>query len=132
MTNFKNAEIGTLAEIGEKYENGKAFLHDLLELTSCEISVNAMTAGLKIPFCHRHFQNEEIYIILSGSGDFQVNDTAFPIAEGSIVRVATASNRSIRCTSTEKMLYICIQAKEGSLEQCTMEDGEITQQETKW
>ena len=50
MTNFKNAEIGTLAEIGEKYENGKAFLHDLLELTSCEISVNAMTAGLKIPF----------------------------------------------------------------------------------
>lgn len=25
MTNFKNAEIGTLAEIGEKYENGKAF-----------------------------------------------------------------------------------------------------------
>lgn len=50
MTNFKNAEIGTLAEIGEKYENGKAFLHDLLELTSCEISVNAMTAGLKILF----------------------------------------------------------------------------------
>ncbi len=73
-----------------------------------------------------------IYIILSGAGDFQVNDTAFPIAEGSIVRVATACNRSIRCTSTEKMLYICIQAKEGSLEQCTMEDGEITQQETKW
>lgn len=50
MTNFKNAEIGTLAEIGEKYENGKAFLHDLLELTSCEISVNAMTAGLKFLF----------------------------------------------------------------------------------
>ena len=89
-------------------------------------------SGQAAPFFHSHKQNEEIYIILSGAGDFQVNDTAFPIAEGSIVRVATASNRSIRCTSTEKMLYICIQAKEGSLEQCTMEDGEITQQETKW
>ena len=72
MTNFKNAEIGTLAEIGEKYENGKAFLHDLLELTSCEISVNAITAGLKIPFCHRHFQNEEIYIFLKRSEERRV------------------------------------------------------------
>lgn len=108
------------------------FLKDTVGTTGCEISFGTIEPGQAAPFFHSHKQNEEIYIILSGSGDFQVNDTAFPIAEGSIVRVATASNRSIRCTSTEKMLYICIQAKEGSLEQCTMEDGEITQQETKW
>ena len=111
---FTHTSVGKLAEF-----NGKQFLKDTVGTTGCEISFGTI-------------EPEEIYIILSGAGDFQVNYTAFPIAEGSIVRVATACNRSIRCTSTEKMLYICIQAKEGSLEQCTMEDGEITQQETKW
>lgn len=124
---FTHTSVGKLAEF-----NGKQFLKDTVGTTGCEISFGTIEPGQAAPFFHSHKQNEEIYIILSGSGDFQVNDTAFPIAEGSIIRVATASNRSIRCTSTEKMLYICIQAKEGSLEQCTMEDGEITQQETKW
>lgn len=44
----------------ENYENGKAFLHDLLGLTSCEISVSAMPAGIKLPFNHKHKQNEEV------------------------------------------------------------------------
>ena len=67
MTNFKNVEIGTMAELGKNYENGKAFLHDLLELTSCEISVSSMPAGIKLPFNHKHIQNEEIYIFLKQS-----------------------------------------------------------------
>ena len=36
MTNFKKEEIGKISEVGKNYENGKAFLHDLLGLTSCE------------------------------------------------------------------------------------------------
>ena len=60
MANFKNLEVGNLAELGKNYENGKAFLHDLLGLTSCEISVSAMPAGIKLPFNHKHRQNEEI------------------------------------------------------------------------
>lgn len=82
--------------------NGKQFLKDTVGTTGCEISFGTIEPGQAAPFFHSHKQNEEIYIILSGAGDFQVNDTAFPIAEGSIVRVATACNRSIRCTSTEK------------------------------
>ena len=62
MANFKNEEIGKLNEIKTKYDNGKVFLHDLLGLTSCEISVNSMPAGVKLPFKHKHKQNEEVYI----------------------------------------------------------------------
>lgn len=54
MTNFKKEEIGKISEVGKNYENGKAFLHDLLGLTSCEISVSAMPAGVKLPFNHKH------------------------------------------------------------------------------
>ena len=38
MTSFKNVELGKIVDI----EKGKAFLHDALELTSCEISVNSV------------------------------------------------------------------------------------------
>ena len=123
MTNFKNAEIGTLAEIGEKYENGKAFLHDLLELTSCEISVNAMTAGLKIPFCHRHFQNEEIYIFLKGEGTITVDNKVIDVKEGSCVKIMPKAARTIE--SKTDMQYLCVQAKTNSLEQFGLKDAEL-------
>ena len=123
MTNFKNAEIGTLAEIGEKYENGKAFLHDLLELTSCEISVNAMTAGLKIPFCHRHFQNEEIYIFLKGEGTITVDNKVIDVKEGSCVKIMPKAARTIEAKTD--MQYLCVQAKTNSLEQFGIKDAEL-------
>ena len=123
MTNFKNAEIGTLAEIGEKYENGKAFLHDLLELTSCEISVNTMTAGLKIPFCHRHFQNEEIYIFLKGEGTITVDNKVIDVKEGSCVKIMPKAARTIEAKTD--MQYLCVQAKTNSLEQFGLKDAEL-------
>ena len=39
MTKYKNIDLGSFEEIG-KLENGKAFLKEALDLTSCEISVN--------------------------------------------------------------------------------------------
>ncbi len=35
--------------------------------------------------------------------------------------------RTIKCTSSESLRYICIQAKSNSLEQCTMSDGVIVE-----
>ncbi|WP_288318323.1 cupin domain-containing protein [Xylanibacter caecicola] len=109
---------------------GKAFARDVLGLTSCEVSVGTLDAGQAVPFFHSHKENEEIYIILSGKGAFQVDGEVFPVAEGSIVRVATGRDRNIRNTSAAgKMTYLCIQAREGSLRGCTMDDAEITQRE---
>ncbi len=36
MTNFKTTEIGAMNDIATNFENGKAFLHDLLGLTGCK------------------------------------------------------------------------------------------------
>lgn len=124
---FTHAMVGDLSAFA-----GKQFVKDCAGTTGCEISFSTLNPGEAAPFFHSHKQNEEVYLILRGSGDFQVDDTAFPIAEGSIVRVATHCNRSLRCTSAEGMLYLCIQVKEGSLDQCTLNDGVITQQEVAW
>lgn len=110
---------------------GKQFVKDATGATSCEISFGTLPPGGEVPFFHRHKANEENYIILSGAGRFQVDDEAFDVAEGSVIRVATGSDRNIKCTSETPMTYICIQAKEGSLGGYTMTDADITERENK-
>ncbi len=123
MTNFKKAEIGTMNEIGKNFENGKAFLHDLLGLTSCEISVSSMPAGIKLPFNHKHKQNEEIYIFLQGQGAMTLDNEVIEVKEGSCVKVLPSVVRTME--SKTDMQYICVQAKAGSLEQFGFGDAEL-------
>lgn len=123
MANFKNTEIGKLSEIGTKYENGKAFLHDILGLTSCEISVNEMPKGVKLPFSHKHKQNKEVYIFIKGNGTMTIDGETFDVKEGSCVKVLPEAARTME--AKEDMQYICVQAKAGSLEQFAMSDGEL-------
>lgn len=123
MVNFKKEEIGTIKEISTKYENGKAFLHDLLGLTSCEISVSTMPAGIKLPFNHKHKNNEEIYIFLKGNGTMILDNNIIEVKEGSCVKVLPIAVRTIE--SKTDLEYICIQAKLNSLEQFGLNDAEL-------
>ncbi len=121
---FAHSSVGSLRNF-----EGKQFVKDATGATSCEISFGTLPSGAAIPFFHSHKDNEENYIILSGSGKFQVDNDVFDIAEGSVVRVATNCDRNLKCTSDEPMTYICIQAKEGSLGGYTMTDAELTERE---
>lgn len=123
MTNYKTLEIGKLEEIGKNYENGKAFLHDLLDLTSCEISVNSMPEGVKLPFNHKHKQNEEIYIFIKGKGIMTLDGKDVEFSEGSCIKVGPNVNRTMEAKTNVQ--YICVQAKSNSLEQFGLSDAEI-------
>ena len=122
---YTHTTVGELNSV-----EGKLFVKESTGATSCEISFGTLTTGAAVPFFHSHKANEENYIILSGSGRFQVNDEAFDITEGSVIRVSTNCDRNIKCTSETPMTYICIQAKEGSLDGYTMTDAEITERES--
>lgn len=123
---FAHASVGPLTSF-----EGKQFVKDATGATSCEISFGTLPTGAAVPFFHSHKADEENYIILSGQGMFQVDDEVFAIAAGSVVRVATNCDRNLKCTSAEPMTYICIQAKEGSLDTYTMTDAEITERENR-
>ncbi len=122
---YTHTTVGELNSV-----EGKLFVKESTGATSCEISFGTLPTGAAVPFFHSHKANEENYIILSGAGRFQVNDEAFDIAEGSVIRVSTNCDRNIKCTSETPMTYICIQAKEGSLDGYTMTDAEITERES--
>lgn len=124
MTKYKKIDLGSFEEIG-KLENGKAFLKDALKLTSCEISINNVQKGFKVPFLHKHKQNEEIYIILKGEGIITVDNEKINVKEGSCIKIDPSSSRTIENTGNNELYFICVQAKANSLEQYGLSDAQI-------
>ncbi len=124
MTNYKTIELGKLNEI-INLENGKVFLHDKLDLTGCEISINTVPKGFKVPFSHKHKQNEEIYIITNGQGRMTIDGDNIEVVEGTVVKVLPAASRTIENTGDGIFQFICIQTKVDSLEQYGLGDAEL-------
>lgn len=122
MTNFKKVELDAAAP--------RAELHDLLALTSAEVSVNHLPAGCNgVPFIHAHTANEEIYGIIEGKGELYIDGEVLPIAKGSWFRIDPAGHRAMRAASDEGLTYVCIQAKAGSLGGFTMTDAKLIEGE---
>ncbi len=124
MQNYTTKEIRKLDEL-INLENGKIFLHDLLGLTSCEISINTVPKGFKVPFNHKHKQNEEIYIVLKGRGEMTIDNEPVEVKEGSIVKIDPQASRTIANTGDNEFEFICIQGKKDSLSQYGLSDAEI-------
>ncbi len=109
--------------ITQKSTAGKLFLKDLLKLTGSEVSINKVPAGYAIPFLHRHALHEEVYIFISGKGQFQVDNEIMNVTEGTVIRVAPGGARAWRNNSKEDLYYLCIQVNEGSLTGESISDG---------
>lgn len=106
-------------------EQPRTELHDALNLTGAEISVNALPAGAGVPFFHSHKQNEEIYAILEGKGYAEIDGEKMELNAGDFIRVSPAAKRKFSASEDTAIKYICIQVKENSLEGFTMTDAVV-------
>ncbi len=125
-------EYSLIHPVNKKLIEGKVFLKDATSATGTEISFNTLPPHTEQPYFHIHWKNEETYIILKGTGFFQVDDDCFDIKEGSVIRVAPKGKRGICNSSDEPMIYMVVQSKENSLEEHTTADGERLPVEPKW
>lgn len=139
--NYTAIRIGSLDELSAysfihpktKLEvTGKVFVNKATHSTGTEISFTTLPPHTELSYFHIHNKDEETYIILKGSGYYQVDEDCFPISEGSIIRVAPEGVRGLCNTSDEPMIYICIQSRENSLEEHTTDDGTRIPCEPKW
>jgi uncharacterized cupin superfamily protein len=111
---------------------GKTFLGQVLGLTGMEVSFGSMLPGEGSPALHAHKQNEELYLFLAGEGEMQVDGERIPLRPGTAVRVARDGRRAWRATGREALAFLVIQAKAGSLEQATAQDGIVLDQPLAW
>lgn len=116
MSNFKKAHIGNEA---------RTELHETLDLTGAEISINSLPAGECVPFVHCHKNNEEIYGIISGSGKAIIDGEEAALTEGDWIKISPVAKRQFFADENSPITYICIQVKENSLDTYTMTDAEI-------
>lgn len=134
-TNYRAEHLGSFESLLAKDFmglQGKYFVGANLGLTGCEVSLNRLPAGKGMPFVHSHKLNEELYVVLKGSGVFYVDGEEFPVGEGSLVAVAPAGERAWRAADHEDLYFICIQAQAGSLTQATRADGVRHETRTWW
>lgn len=102
---------------------GKVFVGEKLNMSAMEISFQVLAAGKEIPFDHFHMENEEVYIILKGKGEFIIDEEVTPVSEGSIVRIAPKAKRRWRNNSNDDLTIMVIQAVSGSLNNFNVTDG---------
>ena len=110
---------------------GRVELHDLLQLTGCEVSCNTLPKGASVPFVHHHTNNEELYIVLEGAGTLFIDGEELPLAAGDCFRIAPAGARCIRAAKDSALHFLCVQTRAGSLEGYTMSDGVIDEKGDK-
>lgn len=130
-TSFSIYEAGTTSDWNHfqfKAPNGltvqKGFLKNELGLTAMEVSLNWLPPGAGMPFTHRHQVNEELYVFLTGFGEFQVENDILPIKPGTCIRCDREVNRAWRCTGDEPLTFIVVQAPAGGYgPKATIEDG---------
>lgn len=111
---------------------GKVFMGQALQTTGAEISFQSFAPGKETGFLHTHQTHEELYIFVSGKGEFQVDGQVFPVGEGSVVRVAPEGKRSVRNNGTEPLIMICVQYKVQTFTAQDAADGQLLQEPVKW
>jgi mannose-6-phosphate isomerase-like protein (cupin superfamily) len=126
MANYQHLHIGEIETLG------RVTLHNDLALTGSEVSINALPAGVAVPFVHAHQQNEEVYLILAGKGLFYLDGEEIALAEGDVVRVDPAARRCIKADANSSLRFVCIQTRANSLTQFTETDGVAAEGKPSW
>jgi mannose-6-phosphate isomerase-like protein (cupin superfamily) len=85
---------------------GKLFLRSLLGSAGLEISLNVVSPGKGMPFLHRHQQNDEVYVVVGGRGQFLLDGESIDVEEGSVLRVSPPVARAWRNISDAPLHFL--------------------------
>lgn len=139
--NFTAVSVGKLNEIknyvlpmGDIEIPGKVFVGQALQATGSELSFQVLVPNQDSGFLHTHKTHEELYLILKGEGEYQVDGEIFSVSEGSIIRVAPNGKRALKNTGKDEMLLLCIQYKANSFAEndSPAGDGVILNDKLTW
>lgn len=138
--NFSASSVGKFNELGDYVLElspevkipGKVFGGAALHTGGGDFSFQLFQPGTETGFLHTHKNHEELYFFLSGRGEFQVDGTVFPVAEGSVVRIAPPGKRSVRNNGSEPLVMLCVQYRGNTFTSEDALDGDILDEPVKW
>jgi uncharacterized cupin superfamily protein len=69
------------------------FARKPLGLEQSGISLFKLAPGFRVPFGHRHSEQEEVYVVLSGSARVKLDDELLDLSPMDAVRIPTSAKR---------------------------------------
>lgn len=79
----------------------------LLGLTAVALGLINLPAGEGYTFTHSHREQEEVYMVLAGTGRLLVDGEEVPLAAGDMVRVAPPSKRALKNDGEGFLRILC-------------------------
>jgi mannose-6-phosphate isomerase-like protein (cupin superfamily) len=70
------------------------FAQGSLELEKSGLSYQRLVANGRVPFGHRHAKQEEVYVVLSGSGRLKLDDEIVDVQTWDAIRVGPETERA--------------------------------------
>jgi mannose-6-phosphate isomerase-like protein (cupin superfamily) len=71
------------------------FARGALGTTNLGVSLQRLAPGFRIPFGHRHAEQEEVYVVVSGSGRMKIADDLVELKRWDAVRVGPSTIRGL-------------------------------------
>jgi mannose-6-phosphate isomerase-like protein (cupin superfamily) len=112
--------------------SGKLFLRKFLGSAGLEMSLNVVPPGKGIPFLHRHRENDEVYVVVGGRGQFFVDGECIDVAEGSVLRLSPQAARAWRNNTEAPLYFLCIQYRADSVVNGGTADGQKVEGQAAW
>jgi mannose-6-phosphate isomerase-like protein (cupin superfamily) len=100
MANYTKLNLtGDVEDMAPQYgfgENMEArYARKPLDLEQSGVSYFKLQPGFRVPFGHKHGEQEEVYIVVSGSARFKVEDEIVELAELDAIRVPGSTPRGM-------------------------------------
>jgi uncharacterized cupin superfamily protein len=99
MSNYTVKNLKRVDNAAEQFglaENLEArFARKPLELENFGISYQRLEPNFRIPFGHKHGKQEELYVVVSGSGRIKVGDEVVELKQWDAIRVPGEVTRNL-------------------------------------
>ena len=75
------------------------FAREPLELRNSGVSYLRLAPGERVPWGHTHKQQEEVYVVVGGSGRLRLDDEEVPVEQWDAIRISADTTRNIEAGS---------------------------------
>lgn len=73
---------------------------------------------------HRHLVTEEIYLLLEGAGEMEIDGERRAVGVGDAILIPPGARHTIRCTSPGPLRFLCMCAPPYTHEDTVLDEGE--------
>jgi mannose-6-phosphate isomerase-like protein (cupin superfamily) len=119
-TNLKEVE-NQAPKFGMPSELEARFARSAIEGETLGLSVLKLAPGFRMPFGHKHADQEEVYVVVRGSARIKVEDEIVEVGEWDAIRFSTGTMRDVEA-GPEGVEYLAFGAGDDPLDAEMVQD----------